>query len=229
MDLNVGEGFTSLDPSGRSIVVLPGAKGNMVFFDRFGDRTGPVVVNGFATDLVSSWDGNDKACSGWRVDNDQFAEQLLKRLEVPASVPKRTYVARLEKGENNAEGMETHKVFLTHAGALVAMLSITLKQHPTLPEYTAVIMDEGKFYDQYSNLRPALCLMGMEAFLKLHPLDATKPLMYYGESLLLEVTGSLSLVCEQDEDMPGLYIATGPDHNTLIDGLRTHGFQVRPE
>lgn len=80
MDLDVGTGFATVDTVGRRIVVLPGAHGNVIYFDRFGDRTGPIVCNGFTRDLAPSWTDAGNGSSGYVVDNDQFAEPLLRLL-----------------------------------------------------------------------------------------------------------------------------------------------------
>lgn len=78
-DFDCGTGFASVDDNGRRVVVLPGDSGPMVFFDRFGDMSGPVVCNGHTADLAPSWVTYGNSLSGWCVDNDQFAEQLLRR------------------------------------------------------------------------------------------------------------------------------------------------------
>lgn len=79
-DLNIGEGFASMDPAGRRIVVLQGTAGPMVYFDRYGNLTGPVVCNGYSHDLAPSWNvGESRGPSGYCADNDQFCEPLMRR------------------------------------------------------------------------------------------------------------------------------------------------------
>lgn len=80
LDLNVGEGFTCVDASNRLMVVLPGETGNIVYFERYGDKSGPICCNGFSTDLAPSWtESQNRSPSGYCADNDQFVEPLLRR------------------------------------------------------------------------------------------------------------------------------------------------------
>ena len=79
-DFDCGEGFASVDAHGRRIVVLPGSYGPMVYFDRFGDLTGPVVCNGHLMDLAPSWEARSNANAGYCADSDQLIEPLIRRL-----------------------------------------------------------------------------------------------------------------------------------------------------
>lgn len=141
-------------------------------------------------------------------------------------IPKRTYRARLVQGENNAEGLETYKVILVNRGDTAAELSITLKPILTGMPQVAVIMDGAKFNDQNPLFYSALCLMGMEAFLNHHSLSGQATQMHYGEELLLEVCGSISMLCEKSESVPGAYYAMEREHRMLLDRLTESGFEV---
>lgn len=79
-DFDCGTGFASVDDHGRRIVVLPGEHGPVVYFDRFGDFTGPVSCNGHTYDLAPSWNSPGNTLSGYCADNDQFMEPLIRRL-----------------------------------------------------------------------------------------------------------------------------------------------------
>lgn len=80
LEFDCGTGFASVDDHGRRIVVLPGDHGPIVYFDRYGDQTGPVVCNGHLADLAPSWDLLGNANSGWCADSDQVMEPLIRRL-----------------------------------------------------------------------------------------------------------------------------------------------------
>ncbi len=81
---DIGLGFSSVDTYGRRMVVLPSSTGRpMAYFERALD-SGRVACNGYMEDLAPSWNnGKTRVPSGYAVDNDQFAEPLL-RLADPA-------------------------------------------------------------------------------------------------------------------------------------------------
>ncbi|WJJ54998.1 hypothetical protein [Xanthomonas phage RTH11] len=80
LDFDCGTGFASIDDNGRRLVVLPGEYGPMIYFDRFGDHTGPVVCNGHMADLAPSWSAVGNTNSGWCADTDQVMEPLIRQL-----------------------------------------------------------------------------------------------------------------------------------------------------
>lgn len=84
-DLNVGQGFASINENGRRLLVLPGFHGNVVYFDRYDNRQGPVCCNGYLEDITPSFfdvsmPRRRRSPSGYCVDDDQLAEQLIKRV-----------------------------------------------------------------------------------------------------------------------------------------------------